>query len=302
MIQNLLSIPTAHIDDADSVSALLAALGAIHGDEYEFAVERWAGEEDVHPLPGRTIYRFLIETKDAALDLHAGEWVRGAEADGHSVPVDGGFARVVTPHRVDLWPGDVVCVDGRDARPATLHGEGVYFEVLAESTNYRAPRVGLLRNLDSIPGGCAAYPGAFRRETLLPQRPDAEDPDRRGVNRVNEHTLDMRVDRDPPPIRHCHGPIPLGEGRLLNHSETAIVLPRAVYGLPEVDQADEGHVVIYRRPAEDPTDTVTIPVRPGSIIVTPATTEVVMGHAFENCFAMLVAIPGFVAPYNMIIE
>ncbi len=302
MLQNMISIPTAHIDDPASLSALLAALGKIHGADYEFAVERWSGEEDVHPQPGRTIYRFLIETKDAALDLHPGEWVRGAGQDGHCVPTEEGFARVLTPHGVDLWPGDVVCVDGDDPRPAILHGAGVYFEVIAESTGYRVPRVGLLRNLGSIPGGCAAYPGAFRRETLPPQRPAIESPDRRGVNRVNEHTLDMRIDRNPPPIRHFHGPIALGEGTLINHSETAIVLPRSVYGLPEVDQADEGHVVIYRRPATDTSDTVTIPVRPGSIIVTPATSEAVMGHAFENCFAMLVAIPGFVAPYHMIAE
>jgi hypothetical protein len=302
MIEQLLSIPTAHIDDAASVSALLAALGAIHGDEYEFALERWAGEEDVHPQPGGTIYRFLIEARGATLDLHPGEWVRGAEADGRCISVADGFARVVSSHRVDLWPGDVVCVDGHDARPAVLHGEGVYFEVIAESTEYRAPRVGILRNLGSIPGGCAAYPGAFRRETLPPHRSDPEDGDRRNVNRINEHTLDMRIDRNPPPIRHFHGPIPMGEGRLVNHSETAIVLSRSVYGLPEVDQVDQGHVVIYRRPAEDPSDRVTIPIRPGSMVITPATTETVMGHAFENCFAMLVAIPGFVAPYNMITE
>ena len=302
MHKQLLSPPTAHIDDPASISALLAALTEIHGSAYEFAVERWAGEEDVHPQPGRTIYRFMIETQNAAIDLHHGEWVRGAAEDGHCVAVEGSLSRVVTHHRVELWPGDAVCVDAHDDRPAVLHGEGVYFEVIAESTGYRAPRVGLLRNLGSIPGGCAAYPGAFRRETLPPQRPAADDPDRRGVNRVTEHTLDMRIDRNPPPIRHFHGPIPLGEGRMVNHSETAIILPRSVYGLPEVDKVDEGHIVIYRRPAEDVTDTVTIPVRPGSIVVTPATTEVVMGHAFENCFAMLVAIPGFVAPYNMIEE
>ncbi|MEZ4637919.1 MAG: hypothetical protein R2856_23665 [Caldilineaceae bacterium] len=302
MTETTFTIPTAHIDDPTSVVDVLATLSQIHGPDYEFALERWAGEEDVHPLPGRTIYRFLIETNNAAIDLHPGEWVRGAAEDGHCVPVDGSLARVVTHHSVELWPGDVVCVDAHDDRPAILHGEGVYFEVIAESTGYRAPRVGLLRNLGSIPGGCAAYPGAFRRETLPPQRPAADAPDQRGVNRVTEHTLDMRIDRNPPPIRHFHGPIPVGDGRLVNHSETAIVLPRSVYGLPEVDRADEGHLVIYRRPAEDPTDTVRIPVRPGSIVVTPATTEVVMGHAFENCFAMLVAIPGFVAPYNMIEE
>jgi hypothetical protein len=300
MTQKTLDVPVAHVDDAESVAALLDTLSALHGPAYEFAVERWAGEEDVAPLPGRTIYRFLIESRGAALALRPGDLVRGPETNGHALPVDHMFARAITPHQVDLWPGDVVCVDSADHHPAILHGEGVYFEVITESAGYRAPRVALLRNLDSIPGGCAAYPGAFRREALPPQRPTAEAADRRGVNRVNEHTLDMRIDREPPPIRHYHGPVPVGDGQLINHSETAIVLPRARYNLPEVDRPDEGHIVVYRRPAEDPTDTVTIPVRPGSIIVTPATTEIVMGHAFENCFAMLVAIPGFVAPYNFI--
>src|SRR5690606_4613468 len=112
--------------------------------------------------------------------------------------------------------------------------------------------------------------------------------------------LDMRIDRNPPPIHHYHGPVQIGEGELINHSETALVISRATYGLPDVDQRDEGHVVIYRRPADDPSDKVVIPVRPGSMVVTLATPDNVMGHVFENCFAMLVAIPGFVSPYNLI--
>lgn len=108
------------------------------------------------------------------------------------------------------------------------------------------------------------------------------------------------MDRTPPPTRHYHGPVRVDESTYVNHTETALVLPRAVYGLPEVGDAEQGHVVIYRRPDEDPTDQVVIPVRPGSIVVTPATTTQIMGHAFENCLAMLVAIPGFVAPMSFI--
>jgi len=69
-----------------------------------------------------------------------------------------------------------------------------------------------------------------------------------------------------------------------------------------VNGREEGHAVIYRRPAEDPSDTLVVPVRPGSIVVSPATPEGVVGHCFENAFAMLVAIPGFVAPSTFIKE
>jgi hypothetical protein len=293
--------PLAHIDDPDSVAALLRVLRGLHPG-YDFAVGRWEGATALEPLPGRVIYRFVVAGAGAEVELHPGEWVRGAPAEGPYAGEEAGLARVTAAHGEALWPGDVICVNGSDAQGAILYGAGSYFDVITEMSGYRAPRLALLRNLDSIPGGCAAYPGAFRREALPPDRPLAGSEDRRGVNRVNEHTLDMRIDRNPPPIRHYHGPIQIGAGRFINHSETAIVLPRSTYNLPEVDQPDAGHVVIYRRPAEDPTDQVVIPVRPGSIIVTPATREQVMGHAFENCFAMLVAVPGFVAPYNFITE
>ncbi|MEZ4658782.1 MAG: cupin domain-containing protein [Caldilineaceae bacterium] len=71
------------------------------------------------------------------------------------------------------------------------------------------------------------------------------------------------------------------------------MLPRAVYGLPEVDRPDEGHVRIYNRPAADASDTTVIPVRPGSIVVTPATFDHAAGHCFENCFAMPHRYSGF---------
>jgi hypothetical protein len=185
-----------------------------------------------------------------------------------------------------------------------------------------------LRHLDDRPGGCAAYPGAFRREALPPVRPSLlpkhgqegeVDADRRGPNRVNEHTLDMRIDRDPRPRPHHHGLVTTGAGNTnavssVNHSETALVLPRNCYALPpfglgeslsqgsdsEAGHSETGHVIIYRQPATDPTDTITVPVRPGSIVVTPATGDGVVGHCFENAFAMLVAIPGFVSPHHNI--
>jgi hypothetical protein len=193
----------------------------------------------------------------------------------------------------------VVTLDGRSRRALTVAGGGIYFEVSVEPTAYVAPAVAFLRHLMDKPGGCAAYPGAFRREALPPVRAAADAADQRGVNRVNEHTLDMRIDRSPPPIRHYHGPVPAGAWPV-NHSETAIVLPRAAYGLPEVAEPDRGWLVVYRRPAEDLADVETVAVSPGSVVVTPASVDRVVGHCFENVFAMLVAIPGFVAPYNFI--
>lgn len=292
-----MTVPVAHIDDPDAINRVLKTLRTLHGSPYEFAVGRWAGEVRLVAPLGRTIYRFFIETTAAAVQLRQGDLVRGSTSDGPDRPIGEAVAEVIEDRREALWPGDVITAT---TTPVTLTGSGVYFDVMTEATAYPAPRAAFLRNLQDQPGGCAAYPGAFRREAIPPQRPAADAPDRRGVNRVNEHTLDMRFDRQPPPIRHYHGSVSVENDVVVNHSETAIVLPRAIYGLPAVDKTDEGHVLIYRRPAEDPTDTVVIPVRPGSIVVTPATPENTMGHCFENCFAMLVAIPGFVAPYKMI--
>ncbi|MBX3013008.1 MAG: hypothetical protein KF832_15940 [Caldilineaceae bacterium] len=289
--------PVAHIDEPDTVNALLNALRTLHGPPYEFAVGRWAGEVRMVAPMGRTLYRFLLQTSTAMLLLQAGDRVRGATGGLPLEPIDESVAQVTAAHAAPLWPGDVITAT---SEPVILQGSGVYFDVIAETTAYPTPRAVFLRKLPDHPGGCAAYPGAFRREALPPVRPPSAAPDRCGVNRVNEHTLDMRLDRQPSPIAHYHGPLPLADGTLVNHSEIALVLPRAVYGLPEVAQPDAGQVRIYRRPAEDPTDTVVIPVRPGSLVVTPATPFQTMGHCFENCFALLVAIPGFVAPYQPI--
>lgn len=292
------TIPVAHIDDPGPLATLLDALRALHGPTYQFAMGRWAGDVQMIAPPRAVLYRFLIEAHDAMVSLKAGDSVRGPDpADAYQL-VEGQLAKVTTDHWAALWAGDVVTAG--DQQSVRLHGAGVYFEVTVEATGYDAPRAAFLRNLVDHPGGCAAYPGAFRREAMPPQRPAPDDVDQRGVNRINEHTLDMRIDRRPPPIRHYHGPIAVGEGQVVNHSEIAIVLPRALYGLPEVDQVDQGHVIIYRQPASDPTDTIKMGVRPGSIVVTPATAEGTAGHCFENCFAMLIAIPGFVAPYHML--
>lgn len=295
-----LSVPVAHIDDPSALSRVLLALRELHGPTYEFAVGEWGGEVRLIAPPGAVLYRFLITTAGAMIHLQAGDYVRGPSLEIPSQPIDGTLAEVTIDCSEALWPGDVVTAG--DQTPVLLSGSGRYFEVTVEATPYCAPRAAFLRNLPDQPGGCAAYPGAFRREAIPPQRPAKDDLDQRGVNRINEHTLDMRIDRKPTPIRHYHGPIAVGEGELVNHSEIALVLPRAIYGLPEVTQRDEGDLLIYRQPATEPTDIITIPVRPGSIVVTPATVETVLGHCFENCFAMLIAIPGFVAPYHMIAE
>lgn len=296
-----LDIPTAHIDDPNAVDEVVAVLKTLHGPDYGFAVKRWSGETRLIPEPGRVGFLFVIEAEKGKVILECGDLVRGPEPAGPYQPAADGLVTVTQRMSAALWPGDVVTVDANRAE-IMLDGAGTYFEVVTAESGYRAPRLAMLRHLQDQPGGCAAYDGAFRREAIPPQRPPAEAADKRGVNRVNEHTLDMRIDRHPTPIRHYHGVVSLGDGQRLNHSETAIVIPRAVYGLPEVDQPDRGHIRIYRRPAEDPSDQTVIPVQPGSIVVTPATSEGVMGHCFENCFAMLVAIPGFVAPYNFIEE
>lgn len=294
-----LDAPVAHVDDARAVSEVIEALRAIHGS-YDFAVGRWEGETRFRARAGRVAYRFIVEAEGARVLLRREDLVRGPAPGGPYRILDGAYAEVTEVHAEAVWPGDVVREDGQTGDGVVLHGRGIYLEVVTEETAYRAPRLAMLRHLPDRPGGCAAYPGAFRRETLPPERPAQGAEDRRGGNRVNEHTLDMRFDRTPPPTRHYHGPVACGGGRLVNHSETAVVLRRSAYGLPEVGGREEGHAVIYRRPAEDPSDTFVAPVRPGSIVVSPATEEGVVGHCFENAFAMLVAIPGFVAPSTFI--
>ncbi len=298
-------VPVAHVDDPVATRRLLEALQDLHGPAYAFAVGSWDGERRLEPRHGAPTYRFLLACAGAAAGLTAGAWVRGVPPAGPYRPLSEGWAagepwaEATADHWVDLWPGDTLYVD-EALGPVTVRGRALYFEVATEATPYRAPRLALLRYLPDRPGGCAAYASAFRREALPPLRPEPGHGDARGANRVNQHTLDMRADRSPLPIAHYHGPVPVGGGRAVNHSETALVLPRAAYGLPEM--ASPGRVVIYRRPADDPTDRVVVPVRPGSLIVTPATEAGAIGHRFENAFAMLVAIPGFVAPYRLIPE
>lgn len=297
-----LDIPIARVDDIESMLTLIEALRRLHGSDYDFAIGRWAGRTRFEPRPGRAGYRFIIAANRGAVALRPGDLVRGPTPGGpyHDLTGDGSQAEVTGTRVEALWPGDVIALAGDAQEALVLEGRGAYFEVTSEQTTYRAPKLTMLRHLTDKPGGCAAYPGAFRREALPPLRPAPHAADQRGPNRVNEHTLDMRIDRRPGPISHYHGPVSRGDGQTVNHSETAIVLSRSLYGLPEVDIPDSGHLVIYRRPAEDPADKVIIPVRPGSIVVTPATTGQVMGHRFENAFAMLLAIPGFVAPYHLI--
>ncbi len=288
-------VPIAHIEDEQSLARVLEVLRALHGAEYIFAVQRWDGETRLDAPPGSMAYRFVIAAEQAAASLQPGDLVRGPSPGGPYRRLDSELAEVTAACIEALWPGDVLVAGGSAGAGVVVTGRGVYFEVIAPATPYHAPALALLRNLPDRPRGCAAYPGAFRREALPPEPSEAGD-DRRGVNRVNGHALDMRSDRTPPPSAHYHSPVPCGGGQAVSHSETALILPRRAYGLPPVAGADEGHAIIYCRPAEDPSDRVRILLRPGALIVTPATDRWVMGHCFENAFAMLVAIPGFVAP------
>jgi hypothetical protein len=294
-----ISIAVGHIADADSMDAVCKTLRVIHGEAYDFAVSGWQGEADLVVQPGRRRTYFIMDATDARVSLAPGHQIRGIPPAGPYQPLEEPqWAEATAPMQEAIWPGDVLCVDS--AQPLKVSGKATCFLVESEATAYPAPAAAFLRHLTDRPGGCAAYPGAFRRETLPPVRALADAPDKRGVNRVNEHTLDMRVDRDPRPQPHYHGPVAVGDGEVVNHSETALVLPRAVYGLPPVDDPESGRVVIYPQADSDPSHTQVIPVRPGSIVVTPATVDGVAGHCFENAFAMLLAIPGFVSPHNAI--
>lgn len=291
----LTDVPVGHIEDEQSIARVLAALHRIHGPEYTFAVGRWDGETRVGALTSTMAYRFVLAAEQATVQLQRGDLVRGPSPGGPYRWLDHELAEVTAAYIEALWPGDVLVAGGSAGAGVTVTGRGVYFEVIAPETAYHAPALALLRNLLDRPRGCAAYPAAFRREALPPEPSEAGD-DRRGTNRVNGHALDMRYDRTPPPLAHYHSPVPCGGGRTVNHSETALVLPRDVYRLPPVGGTDQGHAILYLRPGEDPAARVRVPLRPGSIVVTPATERWLLGHCFENAFAMLVAIPGFVAP------
>ena len=297
---NAFDIPVAHIDNPESISPLIDALTQFHEGTFGFAVRSWHGAKTLDVLPGKTAYRFTMRAQQASIELSPGDSVRGPSASGPYAPVDALRAKLTANHSETLLPGDAI-VTNEEMGSADISGSGVYFEVTADTTSYPAPKLGLLRNLADKPGGCAAYDDAFRRELLPPINPPEDEMDRIGVNRVNEHTLDMRIDRTPPPTRHHHGQVHGPNGRLVNHTETALVLPRSACGLPEVSNTESGQAIIYRDPVgKGLSDPFTIPVTPGSIVVTPSTADSVFGHCFENAFAMLVAVPGFVAPYVMI--
>jgi hypothetical protein len=286
--------PVAHIDDVVGVDALLAALAALHGPEYGFGLGRWDGRARWTGVAQAAVCRFIMAAEAAWVIGEANARLRGLPDHGTWRTLSDGTVETTSAWEAELWPGDVVVLE--PGRSLEVQGRGVYFEVTTELEGYPAPQAAFLRHLPDKPGGCASYAGAFRREALPPVRAAADAADQRGVNRVNEHTLDMRDDRVPPPSRHHHAAVPVSAGRSVAHSEIALVLPRSAYGLPEVAGAVDGRVVLYTCPELDPTQTVEVAVRPGSIVVTPATKTGVAGHYFANAFAMLVAVPGFVSP------
>jgi len=293
MIEQTGPVPTAHVDDRQSTAELTDALTEIHGGSYEFAVERWETRTVLEPRQHEVAYHVVIEAEDGSVPVAPGDPVRGRPPEGPYERTDGSFARATESHEMAVWPGDVIAVRPGDD-PVELTGAGTYFEVRTERTPYPAPRFCFLRHVRDEAGGCAEYENAFRREVLPPVLSDG-DGDARGVNRINQHTLDMRHDREPAPVQHCHAPVAVGDGRRVDHTETAIILDRSTYDRPPVE-ASNPHVRIFRRPHEDASDWVDIPVEPGSIVVTPATETDVYGHCFRNAFAALIAVPGFTAP------
>jgi len=292
-------IPVGHVDDAESIERLACAYSDLHDGRVSITVGNWEGDTTWRPAAGQTRYLFVVRSRKSRLSLDKGTAVRGGIGDIYECHPDS-HPRLHQNHAEELWPGDAIVLEDH-APPAHVTGDGVYFEVATEPSGYPAPRLSLLRNLTDRAGGCAPYEGAFRRETLPPDPVPANAESQIGTNRVNEHTLDMRYDRQPLPTKHHHGTV-TGPGSVtLSHTETAVVLSRHTYGLPPVGNSEEGHAVLYRDPLEKGTqDAFRVPVRPGSIVVTPSTPDRLYGHCFENAFAMLVAIPGFVVPYEMI--
>jgi hypothetical protein len=297
MIGDTAEIPVAHVSDEASTAELTARLGKIHDSRYGFDVRRWDGRAVIEPADGRVSYAVVIQSEGSSVTVDAGDPVLGPPAEGSYRETDDGFPTAIGSHGAAIQPGDLITVGPGDD-PVELSGSGTAFEVRAEATTYPAPRFAFLRNVPDEAAGCAEYEGAFRREVLPPEVSDT-DGDARGSNRVNVHTLDMRLDREPAPVQHCHAPVTAGDGRRVPHTETALVVDRAAYDLPPVEGSDE-HVRIFRQPETDPTDWFDLSVEPGSIVVTPATEGRIYGHCFRNAFAALVAVPSFTAPLTEI--
>jgi hypothetical protein len=292
MSRRTTEVPRAHVDDEPATEGLTDALANVHGEPYGFAVRRWDGPMVLESDEDRVTYHVVVDADDASTTVRPGDPVRGPPPEAAYREPVAGFPTARKAHTAAIRPGDVIVLQPDEA-PVELTGAGATFEVRAPATAYPAPRFGFLRNVPDDPAGCAEYEQAFRRE-VLPPKVSAEADDTRGVNRVNQHTIDMRHDREPTPVQHCHAPVATGDGPV-PHTETAVVLDRSTYGLPPVEESDN-HIRFFRRPHEDPTDWVDVPVEPGSIVVTPATGERVYGHCFRNAFAVLVAVPGFTAP------
>lgn len=286
-------VPTAHVDDEQSTSELASTLTEIHGEPYEFAIDRWEPGTVLEPPETRVAYHVVIEADDSSVTVTPGDRVRGRPPEGPYEQVEGSVVKATRAHEEAVWPGDVVTLRPDD-EPLELTGTGTYLAVRTEQTAYPAPQFAFVRYLPDEGGGCAEYDDAFRREVLPPVMSDADD-DARGVNRINQHTIDMRHDREPTPVQHCHAPVTTGDGGRVPHTETAIILDRSTYDRPPVEESGQ-QVRLFRRPHEDDSDWVDIPVEPGSIVVTPATETQVYGHYFRNAFAVLVAVPSFTAP------
>lgn len=286
-------VPVAHVDDEAATAGLTDTLAELHGAPYDFAVRRWSGPTELSADPERVTYHVVVTAENASTTVRAGDPVRGPPPEGAYREPEEGVPTATAAHAAAIWPGDVLVLQPGSV-PIELDGSGATFAVRAEATAYPAPRFGFLRNATDDAAGCAEYDGAFRRE-MLPPAISADPDDTRGVNRVNQHTLDMRHDREPTPVQHCHAPLSAGESETVDHTETAVVLDRGTYDLPPVEGSD-AHVRLFRQPRADPTDWVDLPVEPGSIVVTPATERRLYGHCFRNAFAALVAVPGFTAP------
>ena len=63
------SIPTGHINDAESMHGVIDALRELHGPEYDFALRSWHGMITFGSSPGQTRHFFVVEASQTCQDI-----------------------------------------------------------------------------------------------------------------------------------------------------------------------------------------------------------------------------------------
>ena len=93
-------LAVAHISDRTATKHIADLLADLHGSEYEFAVRHVRGSATLYPVPGRLTACFLMETREAGLNLFQGDLVKRPEA-GFRFRLGTRSASMIEP---DPWP------------------------------------------------------------------------------------------------------------------------------------------------------------------------------------------------------